>query len=172
MISTSGTVGTYSVTTPSGDGMNAGTIRPMPFSIQMPTIDVETKEIKEGNNPRIHSVLTGFSNSGEVELEMALWPWSVDMFVYFAQAMYGRYSPRRSFLVVNLKNEKSIPWRVLLLESCVPKQWVPSSALDANTTEVLVETMTLDVHRIVPVAAPIPSFPINQIPSTPRGGQY
>ena len=31
-------VGTYSTISPSGDGMKAGMIRPMPFSIQMPTI--------------------------------------------------------------------------------------------------------------------------------------
>jgi len=141
-------------------------------SIKLPPMELELKEIKEGHWNRIHKVATGFVDSGEVELEMALFPWNVDMYLYFAQAMFGRFSPRRSFLVVNLKNDKLIPWRVMLLEDCLPRSWQPSSDLDAMTSEVLVESMTLAVNKISIIPAPIPPFSVTSIPQNPRQGQF
>jgi len=141
-------------------------------SIELPSVQLELKEIKEGNWNYVHKVPTGFVDAGEVTLEMALFPWNLDMFVYFRQAMKGIFGPRRSFLVVNLKNDRFVPWRVLMLHDCVPSSWTPSSSMDASASEVLLESMVLDVHQISVVPAPIPPFPVNQIPSNPRGGQF
>jgi len=141
-------------------------------SLEIPTIGLDLKEIKEGNWPFIHKVPSGFVDSGEVTLECALYPWNIDMYIYFHQAIYGRFSPRRSFLVINLKNDKLIPWRVLMMHDCLPVSWTPTSGMDASSSEVLIESMVLDVHRFSIVPAPIPPFPVNSIPSNPRSGQF
>jgi phage tail-like protein len=123
-------------------------------SIDMPEVSIEMKQIKEGNWPYIHSVSTGFVDSGEVTLEFALFPRNTDMWVYFQQAIWGRIAPRRSFIVVCTRPSKSTIQRVFWLEECLPKTWSPVSGMDATSSEVLMEKIVLDVHRIRVVPTP------------------
>jgi phage tail-like protein len=125
-------------------------------SIDMPDVSIEMKQIKEGNWPHVHSVSTGFVDSGEVALEFALFPTNTDMWVYFQQAIWGRVAPRRSFLIVATRPSKSTIARVFWLEDCLPKQWTPTTSFDATSSEVLMEKIVLDVHRIRVVPTPSP----------------
>lgn len=135
-------------------------------SIDFPTVSLETYDIKEGNWPYLHKVSTGFTESGEVKLEMALFPVNTDMWVYFSQAIWGRVAPRRSFLVVQTRNDNSIQ-RVYWLEGCLPISWTPTSSMDAASSEVLMEDITLSVHRIRIIPTPNPIVPVNT-PSLPQ----
>jgi phage tail-like protein len=134
-------------------------------SIDFPTVSVETVDIKEGNWPFVHKFVTGYVDSGEVKLEMALFPINTDMWVYFSQAIWGRVAPRRSFIVIQMRNDNSIQ-RAYWLEDCLPTSWTPSSGMDAQSSEVLMEDITLSVHRIRILPTPNPLVPINT-PSLP-----
>jgi phage tail-like protein len=136
-------------------------------SIEMPTVQLETREIKEGNWPFVHTITTGHVTTGEVKLEMALFPVNTDMWVYFSQAVWGRVAPRRSFLVAQMRNDKSIQ-RVYWLEDCLPTAWTPTSGMDALSSEVLMEDITLQVHRIR--ILPIPGLPNPSTPALPQFG--
>jgi len=134
-------------------------------SIEFPTVQLETREVKEGNWPFVHTLTTGHTTSGDVKLEMALFPVNTDMWVYFSQAVWGRVAPRRSFLVVQMRNDKSIQ-RVYWLESCLPTAWTPSSSMDALSGEVLMEDITLSVHRIriLPTPGPLANLSTPALP--------
>lgn len=135
-------------------------------SIAFPEVSVEHRDIKEGNWPYLHKVSTGHVDSGQVTLEFAVFPWNMDMWVYFSQAIWGRIAPRRSFLIVQMRNQKSQIQRVYWLEDCLPVSWKPTSDMDAHSSEVLVETLTMNVHRIriVPTPTSISSVPFPNIP--------
>jgi phage tail-like protein len=138
-------------------------------SIDFPTVELELKPIKEGNWPYTHNVSTGFVDSGEVTLEFALFPTNLDMWVYFQQNVWGRVAPRRSFLVVQTRANKTQIQRVYWLEDCIPKSWTPTSGMNAQSSEVLVERLVLDVHRIRVVPTPTALSPVN-IPTPPGFG--
>lgn len=127
-------------------------------SIELPEVTVEHKTIKEGNWPYVHSISTGFVETGDVTLEMAVFPTNTDMWIYFQQAVWGKIVPRRSFMVVQTRADKVLMQRIYWLENCVPKSWSPVSALDAQTSEVTIERLTLSVHRIriIPTPTPLP----------------
>jgi phage tail-like protein len=136
-------------------------------SISIPEMTIETREVKEGNWPFPHKVLTGFTTTGECVLSQAVMPTHFDMYLWFKQGIWGRIAPRRSFLIVHLKQDKRIPQRMLLLEDCLPLSWKPSSDLDGQTAEVVVEELTLDVHTLSMIPVPIPVGSPNQ-GSAPR----
>lgn len=124
-------------------------------SIEMPEIEVEHKQIKEGNWPFVHSVSTGFVDSGQVSLEFALFATNTDMWVYFQQAIWGRIAPRRSFLIVATRPNKSVIQRIYWLEDCLPRSWAPAGGgFDAMSSEVMMEKIVLDVHRIRIIPTP------------------
>jgi len=116
--------------------------------IDLPSITLETKTIKEGNWPRIHKVSLGFANAGTVTLRHAVLPTNTDMYYWFIQAMWGRVAPRRSLSLVHLRSDKIVQKRVLTLHDCIPESWQPSSALDGTTTEVVTEELVLQVSNI------------------------
>jgi hypothetical protein len=126
-------------------------------SIDFPSIQLETRDIKEGNWPFVHKVSTGFVDSGEVKLEMALFPVNTDMWVYFSQAVWG--------IVVQMRADNTIQ-RVYWLENCLPTAWTPTSGMDAMSSEVLMEDITLSVHRIriLPTPNPIANLTTPALP--------
>jgi len=128
-------------------------------AIDMPEVTLETKQIKEGNWPRIHKVSMGFANAGQVTLRHAVLPYNTDMYYWFLQAMWGRVQPRRTLLVVHLKNDKQLPQRIVKLGDCIPEAWRPSSGLDSSTSEVVTEELTLQVGDLdfVPLPIGVPS---------------
>lgn len=116
--------------------------------IELPEPTIETREIKEGNYPYVHTLSTGFVTTGEVRISMALMPTNFEMYLWFRQSILGRVSPRRHLLVVYLRADKRIPYRYLLLEGCIPTAWKPSGDLSATSSEVLIESLTCNVHRV------------------------
>jgi phage tail-like protein len=116
--------------------------------IDMPEATMETKTIKEGNWPKIHKVPIGFMNAGQVTLRHAVMPTNTDMYQWFLQALWGRVAPRRHLVVVHLRADKLVQQRKLLLSDCFPTTWRPSTALDATSTEVVTEELTLEVGSL------------------------
>lgn len=125
-------------------------------SVEIPEMTLEMKEIRELTQPFVHSVPTGYSTTGDVTIEMALFNNSTDMYFWFMQAVRGLHAPRRSLKVVQTRNDKRVIQRVLLLEGCVPRTWTPASPLDAQGTEVVVERLVLNVHLIEIRPLPVP----------------
>lgn len=128
-------------------------------SLTMPEATIEMKEIKEGNWPYTHKTPTGFVDSGTVSMEFAVFGFNTDMWLYFQQAIWGRIAPRRSFIVVQTRADKLTIQRAYWLEDCLPQSWKPVSDFDATSSEVSVESMTLDVHRIRLLPVPVPLGP-------------
>lgn len=130
-------------------------------SVTFPDVTLEMKQIKEGNNPYIHQVPMGFVTTGDVTIEWALFNINLDMWAWMQQAILGRIAPRRSLIVVQTRSDKIIPQRMTLLEYCVPSAWKPGTDLDAETSQVVMESLTLNVWRIQPIPTPIPVTPPN-----------
>ena len=128
-------------------------------SIEMPQATIEMKDVKEGNWPYVHKVSTGFVDSGKVVLAFALMGYQTDMWLWFQQSVWGRIAPRRHLIVANLGADKRTIKRATWLEDCIPTSWTPMGSLAGNSTEVLVETLELDVHRIRPIPLPVPVGP-------------
>jgi phage tail-like protein len=116
--------------------------------ISLPTATLATKEIQEGNWPFKHVVTTGFVSTSEVTIESAVTPLSLDFYIWFHQAVYGVIAPRRNFTVVQTRQDKLIPRRVVVLEGCLPISWKPSSDFDATSSDVSIETLTMSCHRV------------------------
>jgi phage tail-like protein len=130
--------------------------------MDLPDVSLEMKDVKEGNWPFIHRVTTGFVSSGQVTLRQALLNTNTDMYQWFEQAIWGKYGPRRSFIAVNTRNDKTIPQRMHLLADCIPQSWKPSSNMSAGTSEVLMEELTMEVMRVQVIPLPIPVPPPNR----------
>ena len=133
-------------------------------SIDMPTLSIEMRQIKEGNWPHIHNVSTGFVDSGKVTLEFALMGYQTDMWLWFQQGVWGRIVPRRHFIVVNLGSDKLTIKRATWLSECVPEEWTPMGTLSGNSSEVLMERLVMDVHSVRPIPLPVPVGPNIPVP--------
>lgn len=123
-------------------------------SIALPSMQVETKEIKEGNWPYVHHISSGYTTTGQCVISQAVLPVALDMYQWFLQMVWGRIAPRRDFIVAHLRQDRSLPARVIWLQSCIPIAWKPSSDLDAMTSEVCVEEITIQVKQIEVVPVP------------------
>ncbi len=142
-------------------------------NIDMPTVSSEMREIKEGNWPNIHKINTGFTNAGQVRLEFGLMGYQTDMYLWMQQCIYGRIAPRRHFIVVNLAANKQTIKRATWLEDCIASEWTPMGTLSASSSEVLMESITLEVHRVRPIPIPVPlgpNVPAAAQPSLPSFG--
>lgn len=117
-------------------------------TISIPEMTMETKEIQEGNWPFKHVVPLGKVSTGECTITGAITPLSLDFYLWFHQAVYGKFAPRRNFTVVHTRSDKLIPRRVIVLEGCIPLSWKPSSDFDATSSEVAIEELTMSVHRV------------------------
>jgi len=125
-------------------------------SVTYPDVTLEMRTIKEGTSHEVHQTPTGYVTTGDVTIEWALFNTSLDMWAWMQQAIRGRIAPRRSLIVVHTRNDKIVPQRMALLHGCLPTMWKPSGDMDATASEVLLESLTLHVHKISPIALPIP----------------
>ena len=117
-------------------------------SISLPTMDMQVKEIQEGNWPFKHKVPMGFVTTGDVTIRSAVTSLSMDFYLWFHQVVYGKFGPRRNLTVVQTRADKLTPRRVILLEGCWPVSWKPGGDFDADSSEVSIEELTLSVHRV------------------------
>ena len=117
-------------------------------SISIPEVTLETKEIQEGNWPFKHVVPLGYVSTGECVIQSAVTQLSLDFYLWFHQAVYGKIAPRRNFTVVHTRQDKLNPQRVIFLEGCIPISWKPTSDFDATSSELSIEELTMSVHRV------------------------
>lgn len=117
-------------------------------SISMPSVELQTKEIQEGNWPMTRYVPLGPTSAGSVTLSHAVFPDGIDMFLWMRQSIFGIGAPRRDLLVVHLGIDKLIPRRIIRLIECFPTGWRPSTDLDALSASVAIEEITLQVGDI------------------------
>lgn len=117
-------------------------------SIAVPSMDIQMKDIQEGNWPFKHSVPLGFVSTGDVTIESAVTPLSMDFHLWFFQAVWGTAAPRRNLTVVHTRQDKLVPRRIYNLYGCIPKSWKPSSDMDASSSDISIETLTLSVNQI------------------------
>lgn len=117
-------------------------------AIDIPSISLEMKEIKEGNNPYVHQVPLGYQPGGEVTLRHAVTATQFDMWLWWRQATYGRFAPRRHMMMVHIRRDKRLPARIIAFWECIPKTWTPSSGMDANASEIALESLTFYTSRI------------------------
>jgi hypothetical protein len=76
------------------------------------------------------------------------------MYQWYLQALWGRVGPRRHFIVAHLRQDKSLPARVLWLQSCIPVSWKATSDLAGDSSEVCIEELTIRVHKIEVIPVP------------------
>jgi len=119
-------------------------------SIQIPDMTIQTRRLQEGNNPFSHTLLMSASQTGQVRIRQAVTPLNVDFYLWFTQAISGISvgAPRRNFIVVHTRQDKLIPRREIFLWDCVPVGWLPSSELNANSSEVCIEELVLECNRV------------------------
>lgn len=117
-------------------------------SISVPNVTIQTKRIQEGNWPWSHEIPIGRSTVGDCTITGAVTPLSLDFYIWFLQAMYGRQAPRRNFTVVQTQKDKLIPRRIYNLFGCFPKTWTPASGFDAGNSEISIESLIMSVHEI------------------------
>jgi phage tail-like protein len=124
----------------------------------VPEFTMETKEIKQGNYPYVHQLLTGYQHGGQVTLSMAVMPLNIDMYQWWLQAVNGILAPRRNLMLTHTRLDKALPARMLSCENCIPVGWKPASDFDATSTQVSMETITFHTQRINVVPVPISDF--------------
>lgn len=117
-------------------------------SISVPQMDMQMKEIQEGNWPFKHTIPVGAISTGDVTIQSAVTPLSMDFYLWFYQAVWGTGAPRRNLTVVHTRQDKLNPRRIINLYGCVPKSWKPSSDFDASSSDVSIETLTLSVNQV------------------------
>lgn len=117
-------------------------------SITIPTMDMSLLEIEEGNWPFTHHVPIGKVRTGQVTVNHAVTPFSMDFYLWFHQAVYGKFGPRRNFTVIQTRADKLTPRRIILLEGCVPVSWKAAGDFDAHSSDLSIEELTMQVHRV------------------------
>lgn len=119
-------------------------------SIDIPTMQIQTRKIQEGNWPYTHTVLLSATQTGQVKIKQAVTPANVDFFLWFSQAVTGKSgsAPRRSFVVIHTRADKVIPRREIFLWDCIPVEWKPASDFNASSNEVSIEEITLECNRV------------------------
>lgn len=117
-------------------------------NISVPTVEMQMKDIQEGNWPFKHQIPLGYVSTGDVTIESAVTPLSMDFYLWLYQVVWGTGAPRRNLTVIHTRADKLVPRRIYNLYGCVPKSWKPSSDLDANSSEVAIESLTLSVNQI------------------------
>lgn len=123
-------------------------------SISMPDVTLELKEVNEGNWPHIHKVPMTRMTTGDVTLTKALYPKNSDFNTWIFQSVWGRGSVRRSFVIVHLARQVETlgarfdDGRFIHIHNCLPVSWKPGSDLEANSSDVSLEELTIHVERI------------------------
>lgn len=117
-------------------------------SISIPNVTLQTKKISEGNWPWAHEVPIGKADIGDCTITSAVTPLSMDFYIWFLQAIYGRQAPRRNFTVIQTQKDKLIPRRVYNLFGCFPKTWTPATGFDASNSDISIETLVMSVNEV------------------------
>lgn len=127
-------------------------------SISIPDVQVQTTEITEGNWPFAHVIPITRATVGEITISQAVTRKSTDFYVWIHQTLYGRGAPRRDLGIVILGRgfrrvlhgalPEWVPSRELVLRGCIPTSWKPGSDLEASSSEVMIEELTLHVHSM------------------------
>ena len=123
--------------------------------ISIPAMTLETTQIREGNNPYTHEVLTGNHSGGDCTLRQAVMAESLDMQIWFQQCLWGRVAPRRNFLVAHLRQDKSIPQRLISLRNCVVKSWKPADDFSALNSGISHEEIVMSVQYVEVIPVPV-----------------
>ena len=121
-------------------------------SIEMPSMVLQTKKYQEGNWPFQHSIIMNQVQTGQVKLRQAVTPLNIDFYQWFLQAVSGDRTlglavPRRHFVVVHTRADKLIPRKTVILWDCIPVEYKPSGELNASTSEVAIEELTMECNR-------------------------
>lgn len=116
--------------------------------ISIPAMNLETTEIREGNNPYVHEVYTGYHTGGDCTLRQAVLAQALDMRIWFDQCLLHRVAPRRNFLVAHLRQDRSLPARLISLRNCIVKSYKPASDFAALSSEVSYEEITMGVQYV------------------------
>lgn len=124
-------------------------------SMTLPELQMEMRTIKEGNNPYVHQVPTGYQMGGNVTLTMAVFPLNIDMFLWWKQVVSGTMAPRRHMILTHTRPDKGLPARMISCSNCIPVSWKPGSDFDANTSAVSVESITFYTENITPIPVPL-----------------
>lgn len=119
-------------------------------SIDVPAMTLQTKRIQEGNWPFLHMVPMGFLQTGQVKIRQAVTAQNFDFFIWLNQAIYGQAftAPRRNFMVIQTRADKTVPQREYILWDCIPVEWKPSSTFDASRGDISIEELTLECNRV------------------------
>lgn len=117
-------------------------------SISIPNMTMQTKRIQEGNWPITHEVPLGWFQTGDCTIESAVTTLSMDFHLWWFQAVWGTGAPRRNFTVVQTGRDKLIPRRIYNLLGCFPKTWTPSTNMDASSSDISIESLTMSVHQV------------------------
>ena len=124
-------------------------------SISMPELTIETREVKEGNWPYVHQLLTGHQSGGTMVFSQAVLSPATDMYLWWKQALKGIFAPRRDLLVTHTRLDPSLPNRILHCQNCIPVGWSPASDFDAMSSTVSMESMSIHVERIDIIPRPL-----------------
>lgn len=126
-------------------------------SMTVPEISLETREIKQGNWPHIHNVITGFASGGNITLNQAVLPEALDMYAWWLQAVNGLIGPRRNLILTHTRLDRALPARILSCQSCIPVSWKMASDFDSSASEVSVESLTLWTQKVdIIIVPPVP----------------
>lgn len=123
-------------------------------TMSIPEMTLETREIRQGNWPYIHQVVSGFASGGNVTIEQAVLPRATDMYFWWLQSVNGLLGPRRNMLLTHTRLDKALPARMLSCQGCIPISWKPASDFDANASEVSLESLTFWTPRIDIIIVP------------------
>lgn len=124
-------------------------------SMTVPEITVETREVRQGNWPHVHQVVTGFASGGNITLNQAVLPLGLDMYAWWKQTINGVFAPRRNLLLTHTRLDRSLPARMISAQLCIPVSWKCATDFDASLSEVSVESLTLHTHKLDIIPVPI-----------------
>ena len=124
-------------------------------SMTVPEVTLETREIRQGNWPYLHQVITGFSSGGNITLTQAVLPLATDMYLWWQQAVNGLLGPRRNILLTHTRLDKALPARMLSCQFCIPVSWKMATDFDASASEVSVESLTLWTQKVDIIPVPL-----------------
>jgi phage tail-like protein len=120
--------------------------------IQLPSMSLQTKKIQEGNYPFQHNLILNQVTTSEVQITQAVTSLNFDFWQWLQQAIYGfapggiNINPRRHFAVVQLKSDKLIPRKTIVLWDCIPVSY-SLDPLDASQSSVHLENLSIACSR-------------------------
>ena len=135
-------------------------------SMTVPEITLETREVRQGNWPHVHQVISGFASGGNITLSQAVLPEALDMYAWWLQAKNGLIAPRRNLILTHTRLDRALPARILSCQHCIPVSFKPGSDFVADASEVSMESLTLWTQKIdIIVVPPTPITPPRIIPA-------